>query len=128
MSEENEDTTGYVLVGDYAGEELVGVEHILTQLRNGSLEGRLINNVWYVKVDVNMAKKIATQPKLNPLSIKDYFSLLFGLTMHEATIVTTLLCLFVIAIYFYFMTSSDASSSKGYIDTFRLMFSGQSPF
>jgi hypothetical protein len=128
MSEENEDTTGYVLVGDYAGEELVGVEHILTQLRNGSLEGRLINNVWYVKVDVNMAKKIATQPKLNPLSIKDYFSLLFGLTMHKATIVTTLLCLFVIAIYFYFMTSSDASSSKGYIDTFRLMFSGQSPF
>jgi len=67
MSEENEDTTGYVLASDYAQEVLEGVDHVIQQLRDGELEGRLINERWYVKVDAKMAEKVAGKPKSNPL-------------------------------------------------------------
>ena len=67
MSEENEDTTGYVLASDYAQEVLEGVDYVIQQLRDGELEGRLINERWYVKVDAKMAEKVAAKPKSNPL-------------------------------------------------------------
>ena len=67
MSEENEDTTGYVLASDYAQEVLEGVDYVIQQLRDGELEGRLINERWYVKVDAKMAEKVAGKPKSNPL-------------------------------------------------------------
>jgi hypothetical protein len=49
MSDDNVDTEGYILASDYALEELVGIEYVTHQLKQKNLDGRLINNIWYVK-------------------------------------------------------------------------------
>ena len=49
MSEDKEDTTGYITAGEYAEQENMQDEEVVKLLRNGSLEGRLINSLWYVK-------------------------------------------------------------------------------
>jgi len=44
-------TKGYVLASDYAKEVLEGTDYIIGRIKSGSLEGRVINERWYVKVD-----------------------------------------------------------------------------
>jgi len=49
MSDDNADTEGYVLAADYAEELYLHVEYVIQQLKDGTLDGRIINNSWYVK-------------------------------------------------------------------------------
>ena len=56
MSEENEDTDGYVLAEDYATATFKTVEEVTEQLKNGTLKGRVINNSWYVKSSLKIKR------------------------------------------------------------------------
>ena len=49
MSEDNEDTTGYVLASEYARLNNLYEFKVSEELRHGTLDGRLINYSWYVK-------------------------------------------------------------------------------
>jgi hypothetical protein len=66
MSDDNADTEGYVLAADYAEELYLHVEYVTQQLRDGTLDGRIINNSWYVKKDATISEGSgtgATKPK-----------------------------------------------------------------
>ena len=56
MSEEKEDTDGYVLAEDYATAAFKTVEEVTEQLKNGTLKGRVINNSWYVKSSLKIKR------------------------------------------------------------------------
>ena len=67
MSEDNEDTTGYVLAEDYAPATFKTVEEVTEQLKNGTLKGRVINNSWYVKSSLKLKRTedIAAESRAN---------------------------------------------------------------
>ena len=79
MSEENADTEGYILASDYAREELVGIEYVTHQLRQKNLDGRLINNIWYVKKGAKIGEAIAAQATTKVRTVEvTRFSIPFG--------------------------------------------------
>ena len=66
MSEDNEDTTGYVLASEYARLNNLYEFKVSEELRHGTLDGRLINNSWYVKEGVGRtAEEMAVERKAN---------------------------------------------------------------
>ena len=65
MSEDNEDTTGYVLASDYAEQKNMPVEEVTERIRNGTLEGRIINDRWYLKEIIKTAEEIAVERRAN---------------------------------------------------------------
>jgi hypothetical protein len=66
MSEEYEDTTGYVLAGEYAEQKNLQEWQVTKDLKNGSLEGRVIGTSWYVKDWAGKtAEEIAVERRAN---------------------------------------------------------------
>ena len=87
MSDDNADTEGYVLAADYADKNGLTVEDVIQQLKDGTLDGRIIKNnkirlirsddsaylksYWYVKKDATISEGSgtgATKPKDSPRS------------------------------------------------------------
>ena len=67
MSEENEDTDGYIPAAEYAALKYMRIWEVTEQLKNGTLKGRVINNSWYVKSSLKprSAEDIAAETRAN---------------------------------------------------------------
>ena len=67
MSDDNADTTGYIPAQEYATLKQIGYYEVIDQLKDGTLEGRIINDVQYVKSSLKprSAEDIAVKRRAN---------------------------------------------------------------